>query len=295
MKISVVMPVFNQARFIMRAVESVWAQDVLDVEIIIVDDCSIDETQAVLCSLSGKENVRCITHEENKGPAAARNHAIRESRGEWIAFLDGDDYWLQGKLKAQLRALAESDADFAYCGSVVVDDENRRVSTHPAVSPDALLSGLMWGNLLSTPTVIVRRSLLDRTGLFDEVLRTGEDWDLWLRLAMHGRGVCVAEPLVAVHHGESNARSYSLSLHEVAIPRIFSRFFESLRGREDLAEVASQRRKVLSCHFSMLAKAHFRERHLLRSFRYAVRSITSSPQGFRYLLPGSINAHQSQT
>jgi glycosyltransferase involved in cell wall biosynthesis len=281
--ISVVMPVYNQARWIPRAIESVWAQNIPDLEIIVVDDGSSDETETVLRALPEKGDVRWFK-QQNAGPSAARNRAIRESRGEWIAFLDGDDYWLPGKLESQLRALEEQDGDFAYCGVVTVDDDNRTVATLPAVSPDSLLSGLVWGNIISTPSVIVRKTLLDKTGLFDEMLRTGEDWDLWLRLALNGRGVCVTGPMVAVH-SRRDPKKYHLSLHEVAIPRIFSRFFESLRGREDLAEVAAQRRNVLSSHFAMLAKSHLKERNLPGFFRYAIRSIASSPRGFRYLLP----------
>src|ERR1044071_5288346 len=161
-----------------RAVESVRAQDVPEsLEIIIVNDGSVDETESVLRSLAHDETIRCIT-QENSGPSSARNLAIRESRGEWIAFLDGDDYWLPGKLKAQLAALEKEGADFAYCGSIVVDEEGGTLARYPASPRDSLPDNLMWGNLISTPTVIVRRSLLDRTGLFDEVLRTGEDWDL---------------------------------------------------------------------------------------------------------------------
>src|ERR1044071_9295705 len=293
--ISVVMPVYNQARFIMRAVESVRAQDVPEaLEIIIVNDGSVDETESVLRSLAHDETIRCIT-QENSGPSSARNLAIRESRGEWIAFLDGDDYWLPGKLKAQLAALEKEGADFAYCGSIVVDEEGRTLARYPASPRDSLPDNLMWGNLISTPTVIVRRSLLDRTGLFDEVLRTGEDWDLWLRLATHGRGACVTETLVAVQRHERDADHYPLSLYEVAIPRICSRFFDSLRGREDMAAVVGLRRRVLSSHFSMLAKAHFQRRNVPGFFRYAMRSIMCSPRGLRYLLPGSVNNRHSQT
>ncbi len=293
--ISVVMPVYNQARFIMRAVESVRAQEVPDeVEIIIVNDGSIDETESVLRALAHDETIRCIT-QENAGPSSSRNRAIRESRGEWIAFLDGDDYWLPGKLRAQLSALEKESADFAYCGVIVVDEEGRTTATYPATPNDSQLSNLMWGNLISTPTVIVRRSLLDQTGLFDEMLMTGEDWDLWLRLATQGRGVCVQETLVGVQRYERDANYYPLNLYEVAIPRICSRFFDSLRGREDMAAVAGQRRRVLSSHFSMLAKAHFQRRNVPAFFRYAMRSIMSSPRGLRYLLPGSVNNRHSST
>lgn len=286
--VSVVIPTYNSAHFLLKAVSSVQAQQWPTLEIIVVDDGSTDDTPAVLRKLSQKEGVRCI-RQENAGPAAARNRGIRESRGEWIAFLDDDDYWFPRKLEKQFRALAEQDGDFAYCGVIVVDDDNQTVSTLPAVARESLLNDLVWGNLLSTPTVIVRRSLFDQTGLFDEMLRTGEDWDLWLRLAANGRGVCVSEPLVAVHHSQRNPKQYHLSLHEAAITRIFSRFFASLRGRDDLAAIASQRRKILSSHFSMLAKAHLKQRNVPSFFRYAIRSIASSPRGVRYLLPGSIN------
>ena len=289
------MPVYNQARFIMRAVDSVRAQAVAeDIEIIIVNDGSTDETENLLRSLAQEKGIRCIT-QENAGPSSARNRAIRESRGQWIAFLDGDDYWLPGKLAAQLKALEQTGADFAYCGVVVVNDEGRTTHTYPAHERDCLLSNLMWGNLISTPTVIVRRSLLDRTGLFDEVLMTGEDWDLWLRLATHGRGACVTDELVAVQRYERDANYYPLSLYEVAIPRICSRFFDSLNGRPEMEAVAGLRRRVLSRHFSMLAKAHFQRRNVPGFFRYAIRSVLSSPRGLRYLLPGGVDNRHSQT
>jgi len=283
--ISVVIPVYNQARFIRRAVESVWAQNVPDVEILIVDDGSTDETQDVLQDFIDSKAIRCF-RQENSGPAAARNRAIRESRGEWIAFLDGDDYWLPGKLAAQLRALEETSHEFAYCGTVLRDDNDRIVQTTPAVPEACPLAALVWGNFISTPTVIVSRSLLDKTGLFDEALRVGEDWDLWLRLATQARWTCVEEPLVVVRYSDhAREPKYHLSLYEEAIPRIFPRFFASLQGRKDLTSLARQHRRILSSHFSMLAKAHFRSHNPVGFMRYAVPSVATSPLGLRYLLP----------
>lgn len=283
--ISVVIPVFNQARFIQRAVESVRAQNIPDVEILIVDDGSTDDTQEILRGFIEDKAIRCF-RQENRGPSAARNLAIRESRGEWIAFLDGDDYWLPGKLEAQLRALEESSHEFAYCGVIVRDDNDVTLQLIPAVSKACPVAALVWGNFISTPTVIVSRSLLDRTGTFDEGLRVGEDWDLWLRIATQARWTCIAEPLVVVRYDEESSESkYHLSLYEAAIPRILPRFFESLRGREDLKDLAHQHKRVLSSHFSMLAKAHFRGRNPLGFMRYALRAVTTSPRGWRYLLP----------
>ncbi|HEY6121646.1 MAG TPA: glycosyltransferase family A protein, partial [Pyrinomonadaceae bacterium] len=167
--ISVIVPTYNQSRYLTRAIESVWAQDLDDFEIIVVDDGSTDDTEAILQELSSQGKLRCF-RQENLGPAAARNRGIRESRGELIAFLDSDDFWLPGKLKAQLDALARTGDRFSYCGSKVVDENESPIALAPASTDDGRFLNLVWGNRFATPTVLVQRSLLDEVGLFDESL-----------------------------------------------------------------------------------------------------------------------------
>lgn len=140
-------------------------------------------------------NVRLL-QQANQGVAAARSHGVREARGEWIAFVDADDIWLPGKLRAQMDLLAlEPEARMAYTAWQVwpstaplptpefladlqaqADDTERWSGATGWIYPQLLLDCVAW-----TSTVLAHRSVFDEVGLFDETLRIGEDWDLWLR------------------------------------------------------------------------------------------------------------------
>ena len=283
--ISVIVPTYNQSRYLARAIESVWAQDLNDVEIIVVDDGSTDDTEAILQELSNQGRLRYF-RQENQGPAAARNRGIRESRGELIAFLDSDDFWLPGKLKAQLNALARTGDRFSYCGSKVIDENESLIALAPASTDDGRFINLVWGNRFATPTVLVQRSLLDEVGLFDESLRTGEDWDLWLRLASKGPGACVSEPLAVVlgsrrwQADEGQFRAYEHSMNTV-----LARIFGHAETQPELTALLAQKERITSWHFAVLAKSYLNSREFRRSLRYAAKCIASSPRGLIYLLP----------
>jgi len=281
--ISVVIPTYNQANFIARAIESVWVQQVPELEVVVVDDCSTDNTQDVLRRLPVKGEIRSYRQERNQGPAAARNRGIKESRSEWIAFLDADDCWLPGKLQSQIQALErDNQIDFAYCGSVAVDDEGNVVTASPAPGIEDFMRQLLWGNQIATPTMIVRRDLLEKTGLFDESLQVGEDWDLWLRLASQGRGHSIGQMLVTVRY---NPKGYAMEKYEPAVLRILEQIIKLLNEPGGLVLTAAQQRQVLSWHFSVLAKSYFHERNISKALQYALRSLTNSPHGLRYVLP----------
>jgi glycosyltransferase involved in cell wall biosynthesis len=281
--ISVVIPTYNQASFLGRAIESVWSQQMPETEIVVVDDCSTDETQDVLRHLPKTGEVNVVLQERNQGPAAARNRGIKHSKGEWIAFLDSDDYWLPGKLQTQIQALErDNQFDFAYCGSVAVDDEGKVVATSPAPAIENFMRELLWGNQIATPTMIVRRELLEKTGLFDESLQVGEDWDLWLRLASYARGHSIGETLVTVRH---NPKGYPIEKYEPAVLRILQNIIRLLNEPSELLLTEAQKRQVLSWHFSVLAKSHLQEGNIRKALQYVFRSLTNSPHGLRYVLP----------
>lgn len=284
--ISVVIPVYNGAKYIAQAVESVWAQDYAPLEVIVVDDGSTDETAAVLDSLEKQGPLRVI-RQSNSGRSAARNRGIRESSGEWIAFLDADDYWLPGKLNAQFSALEKGQGDFAYSGTVVVDDDGRWIRERPVTPSSCLINELIWGNRFATPTVVVRKSLLQVTGAFDETLSVGEDWDLWLRLAAYGCAACVPNPLVAVRHGDWDGSRYALKLYEASVIRILTRFFTRIKQEERLQFVMKQSSQVWSSHYAVLCKSFYRHRNIPRALMYAARSIASHRAGLHYLLPNA--------
>lgn len=283
--ISVIVPTYNQSRYLARAIESVWAQDLSDVEIVIVDDGSTDDTEAILQQLSNDGRLHYF-RQENLGPAAARNRGIRESRGELIALLDSDDYWLPGKLKAQQDALVRTGYRFSYCGSKVIDENGDLISLAPVSTDDGRFINLVWGNRFATPSVLVQRSLLDEVGLFDESLRTGEDWDLWLRLSAKSSGACIPEPLVAVTGNQHwRADENQLRAYEHSISTVLASMFHLAANQPELAPVIARKDQIASWHFSVLAKSYLHERDFRRALRWAVRCIARSPHGLIYLMP----------
>lgn len=279
-RISVVIPVYNCAPFVATAIASVRAQGRNDVEMVVVDDGSTDGTLGVLQTLAG-DDLR-IFQQANAGPAAARNHALRESRGEWVAFLDADCYWLPGKLTAQLAVADAAQADFVYSGSVLIDEAGQLLRERPVAVRPRLVEDLIWGNLFSTSSVMVRRSALFSVGLFDETLRIGEDWDLWLRLAAHFNVACVPEPLMAERASCWDTK-YQMPIYEAATLKIVPRFFESLRRSQPQAPVARQQQRALSWHLSVLAKSYLHRRRVGSFARLAARSVAAHPVGLRFL------------
>ena len=190
--VSVVIPAFNCATYIDEAIESVVAQNYERVETIVVDDGSTDGTDAAIARW--KDRVRAV-RQPNAGAAAARNRGMAMSRGEFIAFLDGDDVWLPGKLAAQvahLRDNPEIDLVFSgwHCWHPGEDGgfEKPLPGAFPS-SADGIVpeeSGWIYHRLLLdcvvwTSTVLMRASLARRVGEFDPALARGQDYDYWLR------------------------------------------------------------------------------------------------------------------
>jgi glycosyltransferase involved in cell wall biosynthesis len=207
--ISVIIPAYNAADYIGRAIESVLAQTHRPDEIIIVDDGSTDETADVIKRYGAA--VRYIW-QKNAGPSAARNAGIRAARGEWVAFLDADDEWLPERLQLQLallnrnRDLVWAAANFYRC----VCWENRRVVCVEPQAAEALLAGKEYhDNYFAaytrqangwTGTMIVRRDVFEQTGLFYEGLDMGEDLDMWWRIAYRWPQIGYISEPVAVYH-----------------------------------------------------------------------------------------------
>ena len=194
--VSAIIPTYNNAAFLPEAIDSVISQTYPNIEIIIVNDGSTDNTNEVL----RKYLDRIIyIEQENAGPASARNTGIHQARGEYIAFLDADDIWMPTKIEEQLKIFSQNpNASLVYSRMVNFDD---RSSKNLSVIPRKVFSGrifdqLLVENLIALPTVIVRSNILDRIGLFDESLFTAEDWNLYLRIARDHEIIGVNKVLV---------------------------------------------------------------------------------------------------
>ncbi|MFN9718047.1 MAG: glycosyltransferase family 2 protein [Planctomycetota bacterium] len=184
-KVSVIIPTYNGESEIRRAIDSALSQEGCDVEVIAVNDGSTDNTKAVLDSYG--DRIRAI-HRHNSGPAPTRNAGIAAATGDWIAFLDHDDFWKPGKLKAQLAAAAGTGADIIYTNCENFGDVNRvaQLRSIPGQMPEGdLFEPLLLDNFIVISSTMIRRSLLLQFGSFDAPPGV-EDWDLWLRLAASG-------------------------------------------------------------------------------------------------------------
>lgn len=205
--VSVVIPTYNRAAILPRAIKSVLGQDYENLELIIVDDASTDETAEVV-SRFDDPRMRVIWHERNKGGGAARNTGIGAAEGEFIAFQDSDDEWLDGKLSKQIKAMEKAGPNcvLAYCTKIVYGRDRtyirgeRRCVCVPDPS-SAKLSGdlsrlLARVNVISTQVIVARTAALREIGGFDTRLYNSQDWDIAIRLSRLGDFAFVDEPLV---------------------------------------------------------------------------------------------------
>jgi glycosyltransferase involved in cell wall biosynthesis len=184
-KVSVIIPTYNRASLLRHAIESVLGQTYDDYELIIVDDGSTDNTAEVVARNSSDKII--YVHQQNRGRSAARNHGIRIATGEYIAFLDSDDMFLSAKLESQVKVLDDNPAiGLVYSHAKNVDENGDFLAYHyegdfsGRIYPEMLF---IKNNLITTPTVMVRASILSEVGGFDETLHICEDLDLWRRIA----------------------------------------------------------------------------------------------------------------
>lgn len=212
-EVSIILPTFNRVALLREAVDSVLAQTFTDWKLIVADDGSTDDTRAYLEGLSDLR-VRCLLLPHSGSEAVPRNAALRAARGEWVAFLDSDDLWLPSKLERQLRAMTEhSDCGWSYTGFALIDARGAPLPERPS-SAYRPVSGWILESLLRfeagpcLPAMLVRRSLLEELGGFDEAFPLRADYDLTLRLAARSAAHALPETLTLVreHEGRTTAR-----------------------------------------------------------------------------------------
>jgi glycosyltransferase involved in cell wall biosynthesis len=196
--VSVVIPTRDRYRYLSLTLQSVMRQQGVDLEIIVVDDGSVDETATKL-SHPADPRVRLVRNDVPLGESGARNRGIEHASGEWIAFLDDDDLWAPNKLVLQLYAVRRSGAPWVYGGDVLVDDGLRILHAAPPPTPEQVMRQLRTHNSVpaGASNVMVRTGVLSRAGPFDVGLRRTADWDMWLRLARAGSPAFVSKPVVA--------------------------------------------------------------------------------------------------
>jgi glycosyltransferase involved in cell wall biosynthesis len=280
--ISVVIPAYNSARWIVQTVESVLAQTYRPVEVIVVNDGSTDDTAEVLAPWM--DRIRYV-RQANGGVACARNRGIQEARGGLIAFLDGDDFWLPHKLAKQWDCLrADPEAGLVHTDTFELYEPSGRTAHVPR--DRARFSGSCYteffrANRVHTSTVLVTSAALERAGGFDEKIRfaSTEDLDLWIRIARHFRLAYVDEPLIyyRLHGGNASLNQCRMIENEYYV---LAKAFRDDSGLSPAAFRDRVRRRVFDLAFQA-GYANVERDDLARARGYFREALSYRPLGLR--------------
>ena len=265
--ISAIIPVWNRARVIGAAVNSVLAQEIpadWSLEIILVDDGSTDDLEGALRPYGNR--ISCIRHQRNAGAAAARNTGITATTGDYLAFLDSDDVWMPNKLARQIAFMQENGYT-ASCTACYLARPGGPTVIWPQYKTRLLgLADVVWGCFLSPGTTMVcRPSVFKDVGIFDSTLKRHEDWDWLLRFSSQHQLAYLAEPLAwrepsphANKHQVFTALNQIRATHRSTLPPRDRRHFEAALALE-------------------AAAAHFRQGHRLPALGMLLRSLWLAP------------------
>ena len=277
-RVSVIIPTYNRAEMLQRAVDSVVAQTFTDFELLIVDDCSADETPDVVAGLVNADaRIRSFRHDHNRGLSATRNTGIGHAEGEYIAFLDDDDEFLPSKIESQVKALDCADADV---GMVYVWLSHIGTNGELVGASSRILEGYAFDEALMLrfpacigSTAMFRRSVFDAVGRFDETLLFAEDVDFFCRVAKHFRISVVPHFLTRYHVGHpSVSEPYNPS------KRVFIQRRNYIKSHQTKFSIdIGKRRQVRSQLWRRLATAELRTGNHLGAFRAAFAVLLSDP------------------
>jgi hypothetical protein len=261
-RVSILLPAYNRATVISRAIHSARVQTMSDWEMLVVDDASQDDTIASVEAMADSR-IRVLRHEVNRGPSAARQTALEAARGEWVALLDSDDEWLPEKLTLQLAA----DAAMVTCDYFVQRGGEEWAFAHPPV--EDWIEHLHFRCMLGAgTTLLVRRDAAVAAGGFDPALRYCEDWDFVLRLIERERLTVLPEPLARIHSGPPR----SAVAAEPSVRRFLAKHDAMLRRIGP-----AHRRQVRGQHLQNLSAGAFAARRFALGSRWLIEAFLACP------------------
>jgi glycosyltransferase involved in cell wall biosynthesis len=236
--VSVVVATRNYGRYLAGALRSVLGQSFADLEVIVIDDGSTDETPEIIRPFLSDPRVRCY-RTDGLGQSRAKNLGIVQGRGPLIAFLDGDDEWLPTKLERQLPLFRDPAVGAVYSRRTLMDERGRDLPTPPTTPARGnVFDTMLVQNPVCFSSVVVRKSVFEAVGLFDPGLPLAIDYDLWLRVARHFKFDYVDEALVRYRTGHANLSS-RITERVSAVLSILRRSL-SRRRNDETADAISQ-------------------------------------------------------
>lgn len=274
--VSVVITCYNYARYLAECLESVLAQTFNDLEIVVLNDGSTDNTDEVISPFLYDSRIRYIK-QKNSGQACAKNTGIRVAQGSFIAFLDADDYWEPTKLEKQMPLFNDSKVGVIYSTSKYIDEEGKELpwkNTMKYLQPQRgwVTRYLLFDNFVVFSSSVVKKEVFQNIGFFDETLGMAIDWDLWLRTSVCYKFEYVSEPLLAYRVGHSGQMSNNLEKRHVCSDLVLERF---IRNNPHLVTTALQRRIT---HYTFMNRGlYFREINMGQSAHFFLKAFFMWP------------------
>lgn len=278
--VSIVITNYNCGRFVAEAIETALAQSYPNVEVIVVDDGSTDDSMKAIEAY--RHRVRIVA-QRNRGVSGARNTGIGESRGEFVAFFDADDLWRRDKLAKQLPLFANPSVGLVYCGVEYIDDAGRSLGTNVKGLKGRVLRDIALLRetvvLAGGSTAVVRRRLFDEVGGFDPELSTAADWDMWRRIACVAEIDVAREPLMKYRlRAGSMHRNPTVFEHDMLYG--FARMFADPAA----SDVRALKRRGYGKLYLMLSGSFLEAGDMPKAATYALRAFAAWPPSVAYIV-----------
>ena len=265
-KISIIIPTYNRGRLIERSVKSVLEQDYRNLEVIVIDDCSTDNTEEVLKNLTDVR-IEFIKHTQNKGANAARNTGIKAANGDYIAFQDSDDEWMPEKLSKQMKIFEDSDDEnlgIVYTAFWKIEEKTKKyIPSKDILKTSGDLHNVLLGkNFISTQTLLIKKECLLDVGIFDESLPRLQDWELLLRLSKDYHFYLVDEPLVNVYYTEDSISTNQKNLTETLM-LILEKHYDDF----------AKNKKVLAAYYCYMSQQFYLASDKKETYNYCLKAL----------------------
>lgn len=277
--VSIITPVYNGQDFLERCIKSVLAQTYDNWELFLIDDGSSDNSVQVIEQYLEDDRIKILRNESNSGIPATRNKGIESSNGEFIALLDQDDEWFPEKLQQQIQAFNELENSYGLLYSNLevhfdngeVTERKKEIEPEPVIRKNLEL--MLLRNLISSPTVLIKKEALDEVGLFDESIKWGgDDYDLWIRIAHKYKFFYIDEVLCIRHEHQQN---YSGDKKRM----MFRTIELSEKYIKEFGVNPEIKKRLRSNHFYRFGVESLKKREVLIGISYILRSIFTSKQG----------------
>ena len=205
-KVSVITPIYNAEKYLRSTLESVFYQTYKNIEIVLVDDCSTDNSKSIIEELMDiHSEIIYYCQPKNMGAGAARNKALELATGQYVAFLDSDDLWLPKKTEKQIQLMKEKNSPFSYAAIEMMDEDSKTIKEKRNIRESCDYNYLLHNTIIATSSVIIDRSVL---GDFRMPLRRGgQDYATWLKLLRNGTVACGFNEALVRYRVSSNSLS----------------------------------------------------------------------------------------